>query len=96
VVTGLAVGALHGRHQRQHGRYWMTRSNGGFTFFHWGGAAITGALFLAVFMLATSSWFARLEWLFPVRGRWLRYLAVGVLALLWGLFVLLLVSQPIA
>lgn len=92
----LAVGALAGRYEATHGRYWMTRANGNIHFIHWGLACIGMLVWLLVFSIVTSAWFVRLEWLLPVRGRWARYLADTVLFIL-GLFIaLLLVLMPIA
>jgi len=95
-VLLLVAVAFLGLYQAAHAKHTYQRANGNFTFFFWGLSALAATTALVVYAFATSVWMARLEWAFPVRGRWLRYLACGVVVLFAVLALLLLIMQPIA
>lgn len=96
IVAALALGALDGLYRSTLKQNWAARANGEFTFIYCRGAAIAGALVLGLFALVNSAFFARLEWLLPVRGRWARRLLYGTMAFLGLAAVFLLIIQPIA
>ena len=89
ILLFTAAGAVWGNHSSRDTdpRHWVRRAYGGLRFYAWGAATLVGTVLLLLDAIPKDRW-SRLDGLFPLRGRWLRYLVMGVVAILFvGLFL---------